>query len=329
MVKYADKILVFVLLQLATALRSDNSIINQNWFAMQRGYNNLCDQLAADGRLSLEELYCHDFWLEMKEQLKGFILGPVQQNIVAHPVLAATMVRSALDLAGNYEASYLKNCTSPEVKALINKIEDTRFVDLPVVSQEFNCSAATLGHLFYAAKVIEQSRDKEIKTIVECGGGYGNLARIFKNMLPESTIFMVDLPELLAIQYFFLKSTLPDTEVIIHSRIPREYKEKAIHLIPVFLIENLTVNADVFISTFALSEAAEAVQNIISKKQFYNAQICYIQGQLAGTAHTWVRSQLLCDAIRSCYKTVFCNLSHVFVLNIPAYEIVGLNERIL
>lgn len=311
-------------LQVFSPLFSGNSTIQQNWADMQDNYNNLYKQLAADGLLQLEQTYCHSFWREMKENFKGFILGPCQQNFVTNPVVSANMVREWKAI-GDYETSYLKNCISSKTKMIIDKVKDTKFVDLGCDSKEFNCSATSLGHLFYAAKVIDQSDDKEIQTIVEFGGGYGNLARIFKNMLPDSTIFMIDLPELLAIQYFFLKSVLPDTEVIMHSHIPTKFKKGAIHLLPVFGIENFTISADVFISTFALSEAAEDVQNIIKKNKFYNAQICYIQGQLAGTTLNWVRPQVVHDAMRDCYKTVFCNPSHVFVLNIPAYEMVGLN----
>lgn len=315
----------FVLMFTSISFCVQANTVDHHWKMMQQSYNQLCHQLSANKFLSLEKQYCHVFWFESKEQLKAFILEPIGQNFTAHPVIASTMVK-VWNNAREYEACYLKNCLSGNSKELLAQFCDTGFTGLAYDCKDFNCSANTLGHLFYAFKVLEQCHGRTISTIVEFGAGYGNLARCFKTMLPQTTIILIDLPELLALQYFFLTSCVENTDVIMHVQPPLEFKQGAIHLVPVYYLKNLTFKADVFISSFALTEAPEIVQQIVIDNRFYNAQICFIDGQLEGNTIEWVKPALLQNAIRNQYGTIIVQPSHVLQSNVPSYEIMGLQN---
>ena len=57
------------------------------------------------------------------------------------------------------------------------------------------------------------------------------------------------MPEVL----LFLNATLPDTSIIVHTKILDTLEEKAVHFISVSLLPEIqSIKADVFISTFAL-----------------------------------------------------------------------------
>lgn len=296
------------------------------WNQMQKDYTNLCNVLDKNGYVKQEKLLSHSCWRDNKSKIKNFILGPICQDFVTNSIIGGAMVRRGFDIPQVYEVCFLKHCISAFTLNLLKKYNDTDFVGLPRECKDFNCSTSTLGHLFYAAKVLEKNGDKKIETIIEFGGGYGNLARIFKTILPASTIVIIDLPELLALQYFFLKSTMPGIKIILHSAPSHEYEQNAIHLIPVALIKDCSIKSDLFISTFALSEASEEAQRLIVNKNFFNARMAYITGQLEGwgSQFNFVSQDIIHSSIRKHYLKIDCQPFHFLLNGLQSYEIIGM-----
>jgi len=280
----------------------------EQWHKAQKEYVTIKNQY----KLYKYDLYCHPFWEKNRCKLEQIINGAPNKNFLNGPVISSTMVWRGFPKSNEYEEIYLKHCISGETKKKLKRFKDTNF--LPHKCRAFDCSFGSLVHLFYAATSLEALRGKEPKNIVEFGGGYGNLARIFKMMVPESTIFIIDLPELIVFQAIFLRSTLPGKEVIIHSKAPESFAKGTINLIPVYLLEDIDVKADVFISTFAISETTERLQNLVFKKRFFDADVCYIVGQLNGwgkvgfEGHSFIHS-----ALRNSYRDVKIQPFHVFL----------------
>jgi len=295
----------------------------QHWNQMQIEYEMLCNKGAPF--LYKDSYLCHPHWIKAKNNIKQIISGPANPHFVRNQIISNEMVRGGIKSPQIYEISYLKECLSPETKLLLNRFNDTDLVGLTKECKEFNCSTNTLGHLFYAAKSLEQFKNKDLTTIVEFGGGYGNLARIFKSILPKATIFLIDLPELLALQYFFLKATLPETtKVIIHAQAPENFEAGAIHLIPHYIVEDIKLKTDLFISTFALSEGSEYIQKSIIQKKFFDASVCYIVGQLHGWGElNFVNHSNILDTLRKTYQNIDCHPYHLILDCLHSYEIIG------
>jgi len=317
--RYLSLILIY---QVLPAHAYKNEIIKQNWEKMQREYIVLTQNLVTNGTMQLENTYCHPHWKIFKEKFKQVVLGTVNRNFIKTEAIGNTMNRSGFGSWQAYETCYLKKCISPETKKLLNKFQESDFFEEPKACKELNCTANSLAYQFYIAKVLEQCKDKKLDMIVEFGGGYGNLIHIFKNIMPDATFVIIDLPELIALQYFFLSSTLPNTQVIVHSTVPSYYAPKAIHLMPCYLLENININADVFISTFALTEAPEVVQQIISDKKFFSAPVSYVCGQLDGWQENFVNQSFLHGTLRKCFKNIAC---HPFHTALHSYEITATN----
>jgi len=292
------------------------------WSEMQREYNLLLQEI-----MKLEPdscVYAHPYWHQSQQKLKEFIGGSPNANFAANEVVASTMLREKYGKMQQYETCYLKYCVSDATMQLLNKFQDNDFINLPKVCKEFNCSINTLGHLFYAARVID-SAGIPLNTIVELGGGYGNLARIFKTLLPEATLILFDLPELVVIQGLFLKVTIGHDKVIVHHSLPDHLQAGFIHLIPIQFAKSLEFTCDAFVSTFALSETPELVQKLVSQKNFFNAQFCYIVGQMNGDGGSMglVNQNVLLRAIRLLYGESVVHPYHYFFDNVPCYELIA------
>lgn len=313
------------ILLLTHLISCSNSI--ENWKNMQYYYQVFLD--AAKNHLAAENALCHQNWQNLRPNIQKIINGQYKPDFFSTPEINCTMIRSGMGVGQQYELCFLTECISSKIKNLVATFQDTTFGNLPKECQKLNCSNNTLGHLFYAARTLE-SIDKEPEIIIEFGGGYGNLARIYKHFLPNATYVIIDLPEILALQYFFLKETTSEKNVIFHSTIPESYETSAIHLIPATFLDQINnLSGDLFVSTLALSETSAQAQHIVKNKKFFNAKMVYIVGQLNDSTGTlnggFPHHDLIHSAIRTCYQKVDCHPFHFILNNLMTYEIIAQN----
>ncbi len=308
-------------------LFSDNSNFDILWLDMQIKYLNLDNKFSNQDLKKSENKFFTNYWLSLKDPIRNLIIGNSNKNFLGTPGLSNAMVRGLhgeFGLEQRFEECYLTNCLSSNTQLKIKKIQDCDL--LPRTSKLFNCSTSTLGHLFYAAKIIENF-DNEPKVIVELGGGYGNLTRLLKQIFDDTTIVMFDFPEVLAIQYLFLKYTLPGVKIICHENPINGSLEKGIHLVPVFVMDKCKIDSDIFVSTFALTETPEYVQNVVIENKFFNSKLSYVTGQIngwQGIGHLFVDHKNVMDGLRSVYKKVKCELFHIFSENQFSFETIAI-----
>lgn len=294
------------------------------WNGMQNRYKELVSSLYDQNLMHLETNYCHPYWKEQKNLLKTILLGPADAECFTKNPIQGTMVCSGFSDYQIYELDYLTSCISEKTASHIFEYKDTPFPQIPFECAMLNCSSNTLVHLYYAAHVLEHMQKPQ--HIVEFGGGYGNLARIFKTLIPEATIIIIDLPELIALQYLFLSVTAPHVTTLIHNQTPDIFEQGMIHLLPIHLIDSFTIKTDVFISTFALSEAPAIIQQKIIEAAFFQANIVYITGQL----HGWIpyssfeQHYSLFNALRTLHTHTYIQPFHYSFHNqLKSYEILS------
>lgn len=261
-------------------------------------------------------------WAQARVKMRSVIEGQPNAHVLREPFIGGTMVRTGFEYPQRYEVAYLKYCTRKETYDTLKAIPETDFGDLSKECAEFKCTTNTLGHLFYAARVLEHTK-KTPRVLVEFGGGYGNLARLFAHVYPDATIFIIDLPEFNALQWLFLKRALPQKNVLLHSSIPDAFQDGSIHLIPLHLLDELSINTDIFISTFGLSECPLALQDCIIEKNFFNASTCYIAGQLLGWSGLYEHHEQLIRSIQKKYTQAMCQPFHFFSTQLMSYEVIG------
>jgi len=316
---------IFLIMCLITSAANTQSF-ETIWFDMQSKYNNLKNKFS-----TLRDLdkYSTDYWKTTAKNFDNLIQGVPDINFLNNYNVGEAMVRTDYCRIQKFEECYLENCLSDKTKSIIKNFKDND-KDLLQKKSTLNCSSSTLGHLFYASKVSENLNISP-KTIVEFGGGYGNLSHVFKQIYPEVTIIIFDLLESIALQYLFLKYTNPNIDIIVHgSPIQDDLQKNAIHLVPIYLLNECSFTTDLFISTFAITESSNFVQNLVIQKHFFNANLIYVVGQLNGwkeAGHRWMTDhQNLISAIRNNYKKIQCNPYHIFEENHKSYEMIAIKN---
>lgn len=127
---------------------------------------------------------------------------------------------------------------------------------------------------------------KQIKTIIEIGGGYGRTAYVFLRMLPEVGYLMVDIPPALYIAERYLAGQFPDRKIFPYrpftnfADVAAEFKESNLAFIMpdqlALLPDNMT---DLFLAIDCLHEMRpEQIQNyftMIDRLSSYLYQKCW------------------------------------------------------
>ena len=239
-------------------------------------YSLICDSLlnGVEGSNTVSEGYDWTAWAGAVR--KAFKDG-VPLGFLAHPTISFTMVfarrrgirrtRLLIDdvvqVFGNEAASRLIH-------------ED--YIGLPVISNSaYMTSANRCYHASHLATYTKECKRNlwDCESIFEWGGGYGNMARIIRKMNPSVTYTIIDLPELLALQYVYLASI--EGEENLHIVQPAD----APQLVPGkinFLSSDFAVHkggalvCDSFISTWALTESPQDSQNFVQEKKFFGAK---------------------------------------------------------
>ncbi len=301
-------------------LKCEDDKFDSLWQNTKSVYQELSNEINKEIPFYVTRKFTTSFWFSMCQELKSFLELKPYKEFLKFPPIACNMIRGMngeFGLPQKFEESYLLHCVSENNKKRFKDFANKNEEPLIKSSKEFNCSSTTLGHLFYLAKVLENSVNEPNK-IVQLGGQYGNFAKITKQVLPKCTFIIFDLPELLAVQNLFLSQNAPDIKLKVHkndstlSNLESEY----VHLIPIYLMEKFnTENIDAFVSTFALTENPEFVQKLVIKKNFLNSKLVYLTGQLNGWSENdyyWIPDHKnLLNSVRDQYKFVNCVPFHI------------------
>lgn len=125
-----------------------------------------------------------------------------------------------------------------------------------------------LRYAYYASQIRKYSGlDRYKKNIfIDIGGGYGGLARFLKNLYPNSTFIIVELPELNLLSNYFLKTSFPDKKIVTDFEIDiaeeNELKDNDFILMCPSSLKKLKSNSvDLAINTTSLGEMTDDMQN--------------------------------------------------------------------
>ena len=142
----------------------------------------------------------------------------------------------------------------------------------------FITSGNTTHHLYHLAKFFKETgvRPEEVRSVVEVGGGYGNMARLFKQLNPLVTYTILDLPIFSHIQLVYLKTLLGDKAVNLTEKDNGSIQQDKINLFPLdkSLLADLgqNIRCDLFVSTWALSESNKKMQSTIRDLDYFKAK---------------------------------------------------------
>jgi hypothetical protein len=204
--------------------------------------------------------------------------------------LSDSLIRFTMVLGGNGNAVKetkvrIKDCLEFLGYENTKKLLKEDYIGLPIISDSNFMTSANrahhASHLAYFNKLTGRNF-WNFHTILEWGGGYGNMARIVRRMSPKVTYIIADLPELLSLQYVYLGSLEGLDNLNIVSSESDTIANGKINLISseLLLSGNFNLQCDSFISTWALTECPEYIQKFVSNSNYFSAKIAFIASRI-------------------------------------------------
>jgi hypothetical protein len=226
----------------------------------------------------LSEEFFTDYWQTLFFKLREVLLPSPSIDFLRNPIISATMVVKGYPPRFSFEFRFLKKVFSEDFLKVVLR-ED--LVGRPLLIRSKYCTSAnTIHHLFHLATFLTRKacEPPEIKRVMEWGGGYGNMAKIFLRMWrvygKNVTYIIVDHPLISCLQWLYLSSVFGEDEVHLVSK-ARGFREGKINILPTSLVSECG-EVDLFISTWGLSESSTFAQKFVASKKFFGAKMLLV-----------------------------------------------------
>lgn len=214
-----------------------------------------------------------ELWRKFNEKLCNDFLPTPNFNFLRNPLILRTMFVSKGGIWLKKQLIYLEASLS---EATLKKVLNEDLVGNPIlIDSKYTTSHNSINHLYHILKLLNTTQSKlvDINTIVEWGGGYGNMTKIFKRLSSKRiTYIVIDTPLFCSIQWLYLGTVFGENQVHLINQLPIKIIPNKINILPVGLAKNLNVKADLFISTWALSESSVIAQDLVIDKKWFRAK---------------------------------------------------------
>ncbi|MBI5626994.1 MAG: hypothetical protein HY935_07355 [Nitrosomonadales bacterium] len=198
----------------------------------------------------------HESWSQNIADLESYFVSQMNEDFISNKVINGTMVftnREAYKLEiKNISAAFDKR----KIEEIISKDLNPAFLAGKSRRSTLINSAHHLHHLMRFEQVTGR-KIGDIRSAVEFGGGYGNMARIVENIGSCKTYSIVDLLLFSCIQYVFLSTVAGEDQVALADVKTRKNAKFILH--PLFRANSqANLHGELFLSTWALSESTRA-----------------------------------------------------------------------
>lgn len=212
-------------------------------------------------------------WKEFNKRLKKVFLPRPPFNFLQDPTIMVTMFATAGGKWLNEELQLLKKSFSK--KELEFLLEEDYVGEPLILNKEFLTSHNSIDHLYHLAKyqTVTGIDLKKIKTIVEWGAGYGNMIKILRRLKSgKGTYILIDTPLFSCLQWLYLSTILGESTINLLADPSQTVKTNKINIIPLSILPFIRVEADLFISTWALSESSIFSQDYVNNHNWFGAE---------------------------------------------------------
>lgn len=220
----------------------------------------------------------HREWEAERQELRAFVQAGALEQFLRHPVCTRQFVRGGFGPGQRFELETLQRDALG--RELLARAADPDVggpsADTPVPG----LSANSLGMAYYLWRLRRWFPDGLPRRVVEMGAGFGALARLYALEAPEASYTILDLPEMLELQHFYLERTLGPGRVAFADAPPVAARPGVVTLVPAPLLREVGA-ADLFLSTFAFSELPREAQRQVDGLDYFGARRIFLAGQLA------------------------------------------------
>jgi hypothetical protein len=211
-------------------------------------------------------------WENYNRELAAAFLPRPPFGFLKHPAIIGTMFVIAGGRWLAEELAYVE-ARLPRERLRAVLAEDHAGEPL-LLNAEYLTSHNAVHHLYHLLRFAEAAgcELERLGNVVEWGGGYGSLARLFRRLGGKATYVSIDTPLFACLQWLYL-STVLGPEAVRLLQQPGERPESGkVNLLPLHLVAQADLRADLFVSTWALSESSPEAQDFVLGRDWFGAR---------------------------------------------------------
>jgi len=213
-------------------------------------------------------------WEDYNSNLEKIFLPSPPFSFLQNKIIIGTMFLCARrGKALNEEIKFLED--KIDENTLKNVLQEDYVGDPIISSSKYLTSHNSIHHLYHIIRFLDKTKCdlNQINTVVEWGGGYGNMAKIFKRLnSAPSTYIIIDTPLFSCIQWLYLTTILGEQNINLVKSPEDTIHIGKINLIPLCFLDHHKISADLFISTWALSESSRYSQDYVVNHNWFNTK---------------------------------------------------------
>jgi len=211
-------------------------------------------------------------WQKFNESAMKVFLPKPPFNFLRTKIIRTTM---SIEAYGEWLAEERTHIEKTLPQSTLRELLEEDTVGKPIIcDSKYLTSHNSIHHLYHLVSFQNKTGCKisNYDSIVEWGGGYGNIAKLVNRMNKQITYTIIDTPLFCCIQWLYLASILGEDKIniITHPQVP--IIEQKINLLPLGLLTRRKVKVDLFIATWSLSESSKFAQDYVHSIDFFGAK---------------------------------------------------------
>jgi hypothetical protein len=208
-------------------------------------------------------------WKSFNSSLEKSLLPTPTYSFLRDPVISSTMVITKGGRVMRQELTWLEHHFNAET---LKKILREDPIGHPFIANwRYRTSHNTIHHAHHLGRFLASTgmNTQDIGHIVEWGGGYGNLAKLYGRLSQKPHQWtIIDTPLMCVVQWLCLNSVLGPDRVHLITSPDEELQTSGITIIPVQWFDRYDLKADLFVSTWAISESPKHLQDAVASHWF-------------------------------------------------------------
>lgn len=210
-------------------------------------------------------------WAARNVELERDLLPVPPPDFLAHPSIAYQMFVG--EHVVEHELPYVRAHLGTDDLLAEDPVGGPPMMPLP--GSTVMTSSNTIHQLYHLLRYEQETghRLHDMATVVEWGGGFGSMIRLLvRRHGADPTCVVFDTPVFSALQWLYLSAVFGEDRVVLHPRGPVTPVTGRINLVPIGLVADTTVTADLFISNWALNESTSAAQSDVIGREWFGAR---------------------------------------------------------
>lgn len=212
-------------------------------------------------------------WVANVRHLEADLVAHPRFDFLRHPTVMATMAILTGGRVLRRELAYAEQRLAPD---RLSWLLEEELVGEPVLMDgRYRTSHSVVHHLYHLLRFATATGadPATLERTIEWGAGYGGLARVHRRWHGgRPTQVLIDLPMFCLIQWLYLSTVFGPEEVSLVTAPGTPVEPGKISIVPVGLAEEVSGPADLFVSTWALSECAPPAHAFVAGGDWFGAK---------------------------------------------------------